>query len=128
MQPVTEASRKTAVYLDVEGDRALSVLDARTCKRRHPHAFARAIAVPCVPALEAVLRGDGSGAVSAATALVALPPGPALPRDLFIGKASDAPRRTPTGPTGPASPPPPPPQAPGPPTPVAAPPPPPADG
>ena len=109
VQPLTKQSRKTAVFIDEAGKRALSVLDPRTAKRRHPQAFAKTIDVPCVPALEAVLRGSGDAAVTETRALVALPPGPTVPPNLFIGPASEAPTVNGSVPPGMEPPPPPPP-------------------
>ena len=114
IQPLSEAARAQAVFVDEAGNRALSVLDVRTARRRHPDAWGRAVSVPCVPALEAVLRGGGDAAVTPACALVALPPGPMVPRALFVGPASEVPTvpfHVPPG-SDPLPPPPPPPPAP----------------
>jgi hypothetical protein len=105
IRPLTEDTRKNAAFVDEVGLRALQVLDVRTAKRRHPGAWKKRLAVPCVPALEAAVRGIGTGIVTTETALVALPPGPTVPKNLVVRSSAGAPAPPASDPTPPPPPP-----------------------
>jgi hypothetical protein len=102
--PFTEGSAVGTLCLDRAGSRLVQVVDEAGCRRRWPSLMASATEVPCVPALEAAMRGCGDACASGETALVALEPGGGAPKDLFVSKPSPAPRSVPAPPAPPPAP------------------------
>jgi len=99
--------------VDDAGGRTVRFLSDVEMKALHPGLVARAVDVPCVPALRDAVLGTGDAAVTESTALVALPSGSQAPTSLFIGRAQDAPLLTATRALDATDPtPPPPPQLP----------------
>jgi hypothetical protein len=111
IRPRTPETEKDADFVDEQGGRVLLFLPESACRARWPGLIDRAYRVPCVPAIEAAVRGKGAAAVTEETALVALPPGSHAPADLFVGPIENAPRTGGRFPQShePSDPPPPPP-------------------
>lgn len=91
-------------FWDREGRRALQFLEGAACRRWFPKLLEAAVEVPCLPALLGAITGTTQAAVSEDALLVAVPPGRKAPKNLYIGKAEDAPRLLGPGPPDPPSP------------------------